>query len=195
MVITILGNIFHPLEDCLPMLQILVAEIQERQEIMYKVPFEELNSIKFTLDSTPEEDIPGFNEKYASIQSHISRVSSILIEAKREIKYWNEYKSRLKSLYVRAKNNLLINTSEIKELRNKEMQESAIQERIPDLVRLLEGLDIIIDSLESDIDIIRIKKEEIDSANVNLNRQQKVIEDMIGLNIIPTGGGLLRMRR
>ena len=64
------------------------------------------------------------------------------------------------------------------------MQEAAIQEKIPELTDLLEGLDIIIEGLEHDEYVVKIKKEQLDTANVNLNRQQKVVEDMIGLNMV-----------
>ena len=183
-IINVTNNIQHPLEECLPSLQEIVEEIKDRQLQIYNVPYNELNEIVIALIPNPDEDIAAFNETYAYIQSYINRISTILISVRKELKIWNIFKLRLKVIYRKAKNNLLINDPSIKALRNKDMQEAAIQEKIPELTDLLEGLDIIIEGLEHDEYVVKIKKEQLDTANVNLNRQQKVVEDMIGLNMV-----------
>ena len=183
-IINVTNNIQHPLEECLPSLQEIVEEIKDRQLQIYNVPYNELNEIVIALIPNPDEDIAAFNETYAYIQSYINRISTILISVRKELKIWNVFKLRLKVIYRKAKNNLIINDPSIKALRNKDMQEAAIQEKIPELTDLLEGLDIIIEGLEHDEYVVKIKKEQLDTANVNLNRQQKVVEDMIGLNMV-----------
>ena len=183
------GELHHPLDNCIQLLQDLIFEIQQRQEVTYVVPYEELDNIQFSLSPTPDDNISEFNEKYAFVQSHCNRVGHILIQVKKEIKIWNSFRNRAKSLYRKAKNNLLTTVTDIKNLRNKELQEAAIQERVPEVVDLLEGLDILIEELEYDIDIIKIKKELLDSANLNLSRQQRVVEDLIALNT-PVGGSI-----
>ena len=183
-IINVKNDIKHPLEECLPSLQEIVEEIKDRQNQVYNVPYDELNEIVIALIPNPDEDIAAFNETYAYIQSYINRISTILISVRKELKIWNIYKLRLKILYRKAKNNLLISDTSIKALRNKDMQEAAVQEEIPELTDLLEGIDVVIEGLEHDEYVVKIKKEQLDTANVNLNRQQKVVEDMIGLNMV-----------
>jgi len=175
-------NINHPIEECIPDLSKLVEDIEERQQLIYNTPYLEIDDISFSLSTTPEDDINSFNEKYSYIQSHCNRVSDIFIQIKKELRIWSSYKNRLKILYRKARNLLLTTKPEIKALKNKELQEAAVQTSLETLVDLMDGLDIVIEELEYDADIVSIKMANLDKANVNLNRQQKVVEDMIGLN-------------
>jgi t-SNARE complex subunit (syntaxin) len=75
----------------------------------------------------------------------------------------------------------LTSREDIKGLRNKELQEAKVQEEVPELADLEEMIDSVIDDLDLMIDIVKEKKEELDKANTNLSRQQKVVESMIGL--------------
>ena len=185
----------YPIEDYIKELIDIARDVFYRKEIMYGVPFKELDEIKFELDEFPDESIEIFNQKYAYVQNHYSRVCYILMQVKKELKFWTEYKGRLKSLYRKAKNKLLIENPEIKMLRNKEMQDAAIQNQLDDLMDLMESLDTVIDSLKYDVDIVSIKLDSLDKANVNLNRQQKVVEDEMALNgIIGVRGVQVRMR-
>lgn len=185
----------YPIEEYVKELVDIARDIFSRQEIMYRVPFKELDDISFELDEFPDESIEVFNQKYSYVQSHYSRVSFILMQVKKELKFWSEYKGRLKSLYRKAKNKLLIENPEIKMLRNKEMQDAALQNQLDSLMDLMESIDTVIDSLKYDVDIVSIKLDSLDKANVNLNRQQKVVEDEMALNgIIGVRGVQVRMR-
>lgn len=164
----------------------LLQDITERRESMYLVPFRELDGIQFSLSPTPEEDLAGFNENYAYVQSYANRVASILMNIKKEIGEWRGLKSRTQAIFRKAKNTILVQDPSIKTLKNMELQTAAIQSKVPELIDLLEQLDILIDSLETDADVVKIKKELLDNANTNLSRQQRVVEAMISLNI-PVG--------
>ena len=180
--IKIVESINHPIESCVPDLVKLLQEIYQRQEIMYQVPYEEITNINVELDSSPDEDISVFNNKYAFVQSQCNRVVSILIDLKQELKRWQIFKNRVDIFYRKARNLLLIERPEIKNLKNKELQEAATQNELSDLKDIVDGVDNVIEELEHDVDIVKLKKENLESVNVNLNRQQKVVEDMMALS-------------
>ncbi len=173
---------YHPVESCTEDLLKLLKNISERQKIMYRVPYFEINQIMIELDPSPDEDVAKFNEKYSFVQSQQNRITSILIELRNELKIWRGFRDELKIYYKKARNFALSEKPEIKALRNKELQEAAIQSEVSDLVDLVDGVDNIINSLEEDLDIVKLKKENLDTVNVNLSRQQKVVEDIMALN-------------
>jgi hypothetical protein len=170
----------HPIEECVGELESLIAEIQER-DYTFEGELDEIQSIKVMLKENPESDITEFNNLYSFVQSHVSRVAEIYISLLREKGVWQRYKARSKRLYRKASNRLLTSREDIKSLRNKELQEAKVQEEVPELADLEEMIDGIIDDLDLMIDIVKEKKEELDKANTNLSRQQKVVESMIGL--------------
>ncbi len=172
----------YPIDKYIEELAELMEEIQSKKDNIYEVPFSELSQIQFELDTSPDESIEIFNEKYAYAQSHYNRVSYILMQVKKELKTWQFYKGRLKILYRKAKNLLLINRPDIKALRNQTLQEAAIQYELDDLLDMLEWLDVIIDGIKHDVDIVTIKMDTLDKAIINLNRQQRVVEDEMALN-------------
>lgn len=180
--IKITGSITYPIESYVSDLLSLVDEIKNRHLTIYKVPYDEIDGINFTLSENPDEDIAIFNNKYAYVQSYISRLAYILIQLKKELRVWNSIIGRLNVLYKKARNLLLINKPDIKSLRNKELQEAAIQNELSDLVSLIDEVNLIIDELNYDYDIVMIKKDTLDRANLNLNRQQKIVEDEMLLN-------------
>jgi hypothetical protein len=178
------SDVSYPIEEYVNDFISLITEIDERQKRMYSVPYEELDSLSIELDSYPEENIEKFNEKYAYVQSLYFRVSFVLMEIKKELKDWNFLKSKVMTLYRRAKNLLLISKPDIKNLRNKELQEAAIQLELSDIVDVLESVDSVIQSLKFDFDIVSLKLDALDKANLNLNRQQKILEDEIMLGLL-----------
>ncbi len=174
--------IYHPIESCIPDLAELLKDIYERQKVMYRVPYDEVNNINVDLDSSPDDEITVFNEKYAFVQSQSNRIISIIIDLRQELKIWKSLRARLSIFYKKARNFLLVKRPEIKTLRNKELQEAALQNELYDLTDVVNGVDSIIEELEDDLDILKLKKENLDSVNINLSRQQKVVEDMMALN-------------
>lgn len=178
----IISDIYYPVEKYITELNQLIVNISERQKIVYKVPYEELDNIFDDLDPNPDIDIALFNEKYAYIQSHHNRVCKVLSNLKQEYKVWQTFFGEAKILYKKARNNILNNNKEIQKLRNKELQEASLQEQIPDLIDLVDKLEIIVDEMKEEIDIVTLKKDLLDKANTNINRQQKIVEDEIALH-------------
>ena len=69
----------------------------------------------------------------------------------------------------------------VRKLKNKELQEAYVHEQVSELVDVKELIEDAIDSLDLLIDTFQIRKDDLDKANVNLSRQQKVVESLIGL--------------
>lgn len=174
-------DIEYPVESYQGKLIQLIDEVSERKDIAYQVPYGELASIYDELDPEPDIDIAIFNEKYARVQAHHNRLCKVLTETLQEYKVWQTFLSRAKNLYKKAKNNIFTTDDTIRALRNKDLQEAALQEKIPDLVDLIDNLEIIVDELKEEVGIVKLKCDLLDKANTNMNRQQKVVEDEIGL--------------
>ncbi len=178
----LIKEIIHPVERYTNDLNHLLDAISERTEVMYQVPYEELNNILDELDPNPDIDIAIFNEKYSYVQSHHNRVCKILSELKKEYKTWQTFLGEARILYKKARNNILTNNKELQKLKNRDLQEAALQEEIPDLVDLVDRLEIIVNELKEEIGIVTLKADLIDKANTNINRQQKIVEDEIVLH-------------
>ena len=159
----------------------LVDAVQLR-DFNFEEMLDELEAVNFKIDEQPEEALAEFLDLYARVQAYQSRVTSILVQMHREHGVWKRFKNRADSLYRRAKDRILSTNPEIQALRNKELQESAVHELIPDLVNIREIIDNVIDDIESMKDIAEEKKEDLDKANTNLSRQQKIVESLINLN-------------
>jgi len=152
------------------------------RDYSFEEELKEISEMNINIVEHPEEDVAGFNELYSIVQSYRSRVSSILIDIQKEKSVWQEYKSEAKSIYRRAHDVILTTQEEVKNLRNKELQEAKVRESVVSLVYIMEYLDIILDNLEMLLYVFREKKEDLDSINTNLSRQQKIVESLIGLN-------------
>ena len=174
-------DVAHPVGVYQDKLIQLIDEVSERKDIAYQVPYAELASIYDELDPEPDIDIALFNEKYARVQAHHNRLCKVLTETLQEYKIWQTFLGRAKNLYKKAKNNIFTTDDTIRALRNKDLQEAALQEKIPDLVDLIDNLEIIVDELKEEVGIVKLKCDLLDKANTNMNRQQKVVEDEIGL--------------
>ena len=172
--------LWHPIDACISDLVEVVQEIQERNYSFDK-EIQEIASISFSLQKDPQEDVVTFNELYAFVQSHLSRVAAIVIDIYREKAWWQKRYHRIKRLYLKARTLMLHTRSEIKALKNKELQEAAIHEEIREVVDLMSIIENVIDDLELSIDMVTVKREELDKANTNLSRQQKVLDTLVGL--------------
>jgi hypothetical protein len=193
--VLITSDLSYPIDKYIPNINCIISDIRNKMNNIYITPYLEIDSINFGLDISPDEDISIFNNKYSYVQSHCTYISSILMEIKKEIKIWNGHKNDLNLFYRKARNMLLTTKPEIKALRNKELQEAAIQTNLEDIVDLIESIDGIIDDLKYDQDIVSIKKDDLDKANVNLNRQQKVVEDEMMLGgVIGVRGAKIKAR-
>jgi hypothetical protein len=165
----------HPLEECIEEVELLVVDINSR-DYSFEAELDEIQGMKVQLSETPEQDITQFNLLYAQLQASISRVAEVLIRVIREKGYWQKLKARSRRLLRKARNRLLTTRDDIKSLRNKELQEAKVQEEVPELADTDELIENVIDDLDLIIEIVKEKKEELDKANVNISRQQKVVD-------------------
>ena len=177
----VIKNSVHPVEECKQEVEELITDVYAR-DYTFEAELDEVNTtMVLQLDAHPEEAVAEFNELYSEAQAYQSRVTSILISAYKEKRVWERFNAIAKSLYRKAKNRLYVTDDDIKSLRNKELQEAAVQEKIPDLTNVKEYIENNVEDLESIISIVKEKKEDLDKANTNLSRQQKVVETLVGI--------------
>ena len=173
-------TLWHPIDACIPDLVQIVEDIQGR-DYTFDKEIQEVTSVSLSLQKDPQEDVIVFNELYAEVQSHLNRISSIIVEMYREKAWWQKRQHTIKRLYLKARTLLLHTRNEIKALKNKELQEAAIHEEIREVVDLKSIIENVIEDLELSIDMITVKRDELDKANTNLSRQQKVLDTLVGL--------------
>ena len=171
--------IWYPLPHLLPELEAMAENVVGR---VYDFTAEEseIAEISFSLLEVPEDSLHEFNVLYAQVQSYSSRVAAIIIQVYREKSWWQKQLYVAKKLYRKARTTYL-RGPEVRALKNKELQEAYVHEQIAELVDLKELIEEHIDSLDLLIDTFQIRKEDLDKANTNLSRQQKVVESLIGI--------------
>ena len=142
----------------------------------------EVENMNFTLLSAPEESVADFNILYARVQSYLSRCASILITINKEKSEWQSVKSKAERIHKKIQNFVFANDPKIKELKNQALQTAYAEEKMPSLVRALNIIDSVIPDLKLLEDRVQIRLNDLDRGNTNLNRQQKITEDLIALN-------------
>jgi len=158
----------------------LAIEISE-QSFDFNKQMDEIESMQVNLNAYPEEDVAGMNQLYATVQGHLSRASNIHISILRERAQWQRYNSRLKRIYKKKEVEMLSSDDKVKALKNKELQSAAVQNTMPEVVKLMNIVEGILNDLEALIDIVKEKQETLMNVNVNLSRQQRNVESLIGL--------------
>jgi len=142
----------------------------------------EVESMVFTLLENPEESIADFNILYQRVQSYLTRCASILITINSTRSEWQSLKSKADRIYKRVQNYVFTNDATCKTLKNQGLQIAYAEEKMPSLVRLKDIIEQVIPDLKSLEDRVQIRLNDLDRANTNLNRQQKITEDLISLN-------------
>lgn len=157
----------------------VALDISERYFDIYS-KLDEIKSVAITLIKAPEEELASFNELYANAQAAYNRVSAILIEFIGERAFWKRQLIIANKIYNRAKNYLLT-SDEIKNLRNKILQEARVEDELYLIVSLVATIKGTLDDIKDMVEIAIAKKEELDNAIMNMNRQQRITESLIGL--------------
>jgi len=142
----------------------------------------EVEKMTFSLLDVPEESIADFNILYAKVQSYLTRCASILITINKERSEWQSLKSKAQRVYKKIQNFIYANDLKIKELKNQALQLAYAEEKMPSLVRIADIIDSVIPDLKMLEDRVQIRLNDLDRGNTNLNRQQKITEDLIALN-------------
>lgn len=173
----------------------LVDGVKEHETLSFEQELSTVRGLVFSLQEVPEESVADFNVLYAQIQGYRSWISSVLIDIHREKSAWKEFKYRSSQLYRKGKNRLLTMRKDIQGLRNKEMQEAAVQEELSLIVDMQEVIKFRIECLEDVADTVYIKRDEITAANMDLSRQQRVIEILQGIGYPLTGHHKITMHQ
>lgn len=142
----------------------------------------EIEEMHFSLLEIPEESIADFNTLYARVQSYLTRCASILITINKERSEWVSLKSKAQRIYKKVQNFVFTHDGICKTLKNQALQTSYAEEKMPSLVRVLDVIDSVIPDLKMLEDRTQIRLNDLERANTNLNRQQKITEDLIALN-------------
>lgn len=142
----------------------------------------EVETMHFSLLEVPEESIADFNVLYAKVQGYLSRCASILITINKEKSEWQSLKSKAERIHKRIQNFVFANDPKIKDLKNQALQLAYAEEKMPSLIRVLNIIESVIPDLKMLEDRVQVRLNDLDRANTNLNRQQKITEDLIALN-------------
>jgi len=148
----------------------------------FKSEIEEIKEIKYALDSFPEEAFADIAILYAKVQSYMSRVTSILTNMYQQRVELKHILSDLNKIYKRCKTRILSTDKTISKLRNQSLQEATVNERIYYVVNLIDELNSNIEDLEEKITIVLLRDKDLERANVNIARQQRLVESLASLN-------------
>jgi hypothetical protein len=145
---------------------------------------QELREIDFQLNPHPEDDVVSFNELYARVQAYQSRAAAILMDIHGERARWVRYRHRIKRVVRKMRTDILsgFSSEQLKALKNKEIIEAQVQQRMPEWYDLQEHIDNVIETLELLIETVVLKRDDLANANVNMSRQQKAVDTLVGLN-------------
>jgi len=174
----------HPVPAFDPVVEDLINDVYT-EAYDFTEDYREVMSLRMDLYENPEEGLAELGTQYAEVQAFVSRVTNILTEILVKRSTWRIYKSRIDQIYIRARNHYFIHDVTVKSLRNKELQEAAVQERIPHIMTMMNFIDRVAADLKDLLEIVREKKDEFDKINVNINRQQKIVESLISLGYVP----------
>lgn len=154
---------------------------QRFHQVSFQHDLSEIEEIKLQLEEHPEEDLVGFNELYSRIQASRSRATSILFNMYKEKGIWKSYQHNMKRIYKKIKGDIFVQDENIKKLRNKELQEAAVENQLPITIRLLHLIDSKLEDIDNEIDMVNLKVDNLDHMETNLSRQQHIVESLIGL--------------
>jgi hypothetical protein len=170
----------HPVESFENHVEVLINDIIT-EGYDFSEDMREVMHMRLELSRTPEDAYGDISTQYADVQAYISRVTYIIMEILLIKSVWKNYLARATQVYTKARNYYFTHDVQIKSLRNKELQESAVQEKVPHLIALRDYCELIMSDIKDLIEILREKKEELDKINTNINRQQKIVEGLHNL--------------
>ena len=148
----------------------------------FTAELEETKGFRYALDDYPEEAISDLSILYAEIQSYLSRVTSILSEMYSYKSKLNELLRESKRIYKKARNSIFVNNAAVNKLKNQTLMEAFIDNYISDIVEVRDELEDSVDAVDDLIQIMLVHDKNLERANVNVSRQQRIIEVLIGLN-------------
>lgn len=142
----------------------------------------EAKSFRYDLDNFPEEAISDLSIIYAEIQAYMSRVTSILSDMYSYKAELNKCLRDAKRIYKKARNCIFTTHKKIKLLKNQTQMEAFIDNYLSDIVEIRDLLDDRIEAVGDMIQIMVVHDKNLERANVNVSRQQRIVEVLINLN-------------
>lgn len=149
----------------------------------FEAEIKEVRDIQFKLADHPEDDVVSFNELYAQVQANQSRVTAILMDLHNERAKWMRFQQRIKRIVRKLRNDILagFTAERLKELKNKEVIEAQVQGKMPEWFDLEEYVENVLENIDHMIDTVVLKRDDLGNANVNMSRQQKAVDTLVGL--------------
>jgi len=147
--------------------------------IITREQFEEwediLDDIELKLDADPTINLSSFYEKLQMAQEKRNEIVGIMVKALADKANWESYVA-VAEKYVRKLKSELSQSDDVKNLKNKELQESKMYSQRPDIFDCLAYCNAVSDWVETMVKVFDKKLDLIDSANLNINRQITVTE-------------------
>jgi len=141
----------------------------------------EIEGMQFSLMANPDDSLSEFMGLYSVLQAHQSRIVSIIITIRQEKQTWIKFKYSVDRLFKKLRNTLLSSRKDIQTLKSQELRDGKINEELEPLVNLQQIISGVFDDLDYLIEICELKRDDLDKANTNMSRQQKVVETLVGL--------------
>ena len=165
------------LNDCTA-LQLSLNEIPIRD---FLEEVEEVTAFKYSLDNYPEEAVADLSILYASIQGYMSRITHIITLMYSQKSNLNDVYRESKRIYKKAKNRILVSNLKVKNMSNQALRDAYVDDYLVDLVDIKDSLENKIENVEDLISIMTVHDKNLERANTNVSRQQRIIETLISL--------------
>lgn len=136
---------------------------------------EVLKALVVKLDKNPTENLAGFYEKLEYSQFTRNEAVDIIVKALAYRAAWDNNKY-VAEKYLRMARSALGKDIDKRENKNKESQESAMYDIRPDIFECFHQCEATLNWLKTMIDAFHLKLDNLESANLNVNRQITVTE-------------------
>lgn len=138
---------------------------------------EEVKKIQFFLDSDPlSKGLNSLNGKIAEVQANKDRISSLIIEAMRNVAEHDIVKETVQHDHDRQIELLLATDASVSAQKSAEMRNTHARLKMPELVLKLHHADIAQIKASWYLKILQSVHSNLESANSNLSRQITVLQ-------------------
>jgi len=155
---------------------------QNTKSLNFNDEIEEIKKFRYALDKFPEEAFADIAILYAEVQGYMSRTTAILSSMYEHKVTLGYALGEVTKIYKKARNRILSRDPDIPKLKNAGLQDAAINDKLVYIVDIMEDLSGQISFLEEIISIVQLREKDLDRANVNISRQQRLVESLIALN-------------
>ena len=136
---------------------------------------EQMRLLVVTLDKKPTLNLSGFDEKLEYAQYTRNEAVDIVVKALAYRAAWDNNRY-VAEKYLRMAKSALGKDIDKREYKNKESQEAAMYEIRPDIFECFHQCEATLDWLKTMIDAFNLKLDNLESGNLNINRQLTTTE-------------------